>query len=184
MKSLQTYIAILRGINVSGQKKINMNDLAKLLAELNFEDIRTYIQSGNIIFKYSKTDHKILASNIAKKIFEKYKFETPVLIRTCNELEDIIKINPFLKEKNIDIEKLHVTFLSDLPEKTNIEKIPTANLLPDRFKISGKEVYVFCPSGYGRTKLNNNFFENKLKVTATTRNWNTVNELLKMAKEK
>ena len=98
-------------------------------------------------------------------------------------MEKIISQNPFTKEKNIDLKKLHVTFLSETPDKEKIEQIKEADFLPDRFAIKGKEIYLHIPVSYGETKLSNKFFENKLKVSATTRNWNTVNKLFEMAQQ-
>lgn len=178
---MQTFISILRGINVSGQKKILMDDLKSLYDHLQFKDVKTYIQSGNVIFK---SDEKLSDAELAKKIedeiFKKYKFQVPVIIRSEDEMEKIISANPFLKEKNIDPKKLHVTFLSKIPGKENIEQLEGMDFLPDRFKVSAKEIYLYVPNGYGETKISNTFFEKKLKVNATTRNWNTVNKLSEM----
>lgn len=179
---MQTFIAILRGINVSGQKKILMADLKILFEELQFREVQTYIQSGNVAFKSaSKLSDIKLADKIEKAIFKKYNFEVPVITRTKEEMEKIIATNPFVKKKNIDPKKLHVTFLSELPKKENVESVNKADFSPDEFIIEGKEIYLHIPESYGETKLSNKFFENKLKVTATTRNWNTVNKLVQMA---
>lgn len=181
---MQTFISILRGINVSGQKKILMADLKRLFESLHFKEIATYIQSGNVIFKSdAKISDTQLAKKIEKAISAEYNFEVPVIIRTKEELGKIISQNPFAKEKNIDLKKLHVTFLSETPDKEKIEQIKEANFLPDRFAIKGKEIYLHIPDSYGETKLSNKFFENKLKVGATTRNWNTVNKLFEMAQQ-
>jgi len=177
---MKTFLSILRGINVSGQKKIPMLELKKLYEELHFENITTYIQSGNVIF--NSKNAKDLSKQIEKKIFERYNFNVPVIIRTPVEMQSIIEGNLFLKQKDIDITKLHVVYLTDGPKQGNIDKLNTYNYEPDKFYLSGKEVYLYCPNGYGNTKLTNSFFENKLKVTATTRNWNTTNELLKILK--
>ncbi len=179
---MQTYIAILRGINVSGQKKILMADLKKLLEELGFKQVTTYIQSGNVVFKTSKkaTD-AALAKSIEDKIAEKYHFQVPVLVRTEQEWNQCIQQNPFLKNASIDIEKLHVTFLDELPESSKIEALKAFEYTRDEFIINGKEIYLHCPINYGETKLSNQFFENKLKVRATTRNWKTVNKLTELA---
>lgn len=181
---MESYIAILRGINVSGQKKIKMEDLRQLLAELNFHDIQTYIQSGNVIFEHKKSDPLELAGQIAHQISDKYSFEVPVIVKTAAELEHVLHNNPFLKDRQEDESKLHVTFLSEIPKQELLNKIKELDHKPDEFIISDKAIYLFCPNGYGRTKLTNNFFENKLKVTATTRNWKTVNKLVEIARSK
>src|SRR6202008_1647475 len=95
----------------------------------------------------------------------------------------VLQNNPFINKRKEDVTKLHVTFLSAEPEKANIDKIKGGNYVADEFRVTGKTVYLFCPNGYGNTKLSNTFFENKLKVTATTRNWKTINELVIMATE-
>lgn len=177
---MTTYISILRGINVSGQKKILMTDLSELYKSLKFSNITTYIQSGNVIFKADKSlsDNEISAK-IGKAIAKKYNFEVPVLVRTIKEMEKVISESPF---KNESEERLYVTFLDVKPLDEYIDKLKTVNFPPDKFILKDKTIYLNCIA-YGNTKLNNNFFENKLKVTATTRNWKTVNKLLAMAKE-
>ncbi|HSV10563.1 MAG TPA: DUF1697 domain-containing protein, partial [Hanamia sp.] len=112
---------------------------------------------------------------------KKYDFHVPVIIRSEDEIRKIIAANPFLKEKNIEQKKLHVTFLSNIPDKENVESIEKMDFSPDKFMISGKEVYLYVPNGYGETKISNTFFEKKLKVKATTRNWNTVNKLSELS---
>ncbi len=177
---MQTFISILRGINVSGQKKMLMTDLAKLYEDLGFKEVVTYIQSGNVIFKTDKKFTNVkLAKLIEDKIAATCNFQVPVIIRTLNELQHIFAINPFIKE---DIDSLYVTFLSNSPNAVNLEKLDNVSFLPDRFEIRDKEIFLSV-SSYGSTKLSNNFFENKLKVTATTRNWKTVIKLLELANE-
>ncbi len=182
---VETYISILRGINVSGHKKIEMAGLKALYEELHFKDVTTYIQSGNVIFKTAKkVSNSSLSKTIEQAVFQKYNFQVPVITRTLQEMEQIISVNPFLTESDIDTEKLHVTFLSETPDTIKLENINNFNYPPDRFVITGKEVFLYCPVNYGETKLSNNFFESKLKVTATTRNWKTVNKLVELAKAK
>ena len=181
---MQTFISILRGINVSGQKKILMADLKKLYESLKFSEVKTYIQSGNVVFESdSKISDIQLARKIEKAISTKYKFEVPVIIRTKEELEKILSQNSFTKEKSIDLKKLHVTLLSETPDREKMEQIKEVDFSPDQFIIKGKEIYLHIPNSYGETKLSNKFFENKLKVSATTRNWNTVNKLLELASQ-
>ena len=159
-----------------------MADLKALYESLKFREVTTYIQSGNVIFESDgKLSDLELAKKIEQAIYKKYDFEVPVIIRSAEELENIISINPFLKEKDINTEKLHVTFLSEIPNKTNLKSINQFDFSPDRFIIIGKEVYLYTPGSYGETKLSNRFFENKLKVTATTRNWRTLNKLFEIA---
>src|SRR5665213_722654 len=173
---MQTFISILRGINVSGQKKILMADLKALYEGLHFIEVQTYIQSGNVVFKSdSKLSDIQLAQKIEKAIVAKYNFEVPVIIRSIEEWKKAIAQNPFTKEKNIDLKKLHITFLSEITASENVETIKSTDYSPDQFLIKGKEIYLHTPGGYGNTKLSNIFFEKKLKVMATTRNWNTVN---------
>lgn len=176
-----TFVAILRGINVSGKRKIMMAELKQLLAAKGFEQVQTYIQSGNIIFHAPATSsNRALESKITKIIFEQYNFEVPVIVRTWEELKQVVAGNPFLKEKNVDENKLHVTFLSEIPAVECIKDIRKITYPPDRFILEEKEVYLHCPVNYGETKLSNTFFEKKLKVNATTRNWKTVNKLTEL----
>jgi uncharacterized protein (DUF1697 family) len=175
------YVAILRGINVSGQKIIRMEALKHMFGSLGFSDVSTYIQSGNVIFRSPETAPDALVKKISGRILKNFGFEVPVIVRTSDQLENIIRKNPFTEEKNILKDKLHVTFLSEEPERDKIEIIESLSFAFDRFMISGKEIYLYCPGGYGNTKLSNSFFESKLKVTATTRNWNTVNKLLELS---
>jgi uncharacterized protein (DUF1697 family) len=177
---MHTYISILRGINVSGQKKIIMADLVKLYEDLGFTDVKTYIQSGNVVFNSTKkVSNSMLVKQIETKINEIYGFLVPVIIRTVDDLSKIIASNPF---KNETSENLYITFLSNLPNSNHLENLTELNYLLDEFIVIEKEIYLNV-SSYGTTKLSNSFFENKLKVTATTRNWNTVNKLLAISTE-
>lgn len=177
---MNTYISMLRGINVSGHNKIKMEELKKLYETLGFSNVQTYIQSGNVVFKSSDTNISKLTGKIEKRIKRVFGFDVPVLIRTKNDFRKLIQNTPFIKK---DISKLHVTFLSDTPSQLPIDEIKKIKDELEEFFISDKEIYVFCPNGYGRTKLNNNFFEKKVGVSVTTRNWKTVNKLLEMTKE-
>jgi uncharacterized protein (DUF1697 family) len=180
---MQAYIAILRGINVSGHKLIKMEALRKLFDEMSFKSTKTYIQSGNVVFKAKQAKVQDLEKKIAGAIQKEFGFEVSVLVKEAKELETALKNNPFINKRKEDVTKLHVTFLSTEPEKALIEKIKEGNYGADEFITTGKTVYLFCPTGYGNTKLSNTFFESKLKVTATTRNWKTINELVTMAAE-
>jgi uncharacterized protein (DUF1697 family) len=177
---MTTYIALLRGINVSGQKMIKMEELKRSITLLKFDNIRIYIQSGNIIFETVKTDPQFLEKQIGEKILKDFGFPVPVLVISKQDLENIYKNNPFLMKRNEPVDKLHVTFLAAEPDPVLWKKVEEQSFLPDEFVLSGKVVYLFCPWGYGRTKLSNRFFENKLNLTATTRNWKTIGTLLNL----
>jgi len=173
---MKTYISILRGINVSGQKKILMADLKLLYEELGFQNVQTYIQSGNVVFEYPKNSVSELQQLISNKIKNHYGFEVPNLILLPQGIKKILDDNPFKQ-----IEKMYFIFLTELPEQENIQKLATYNFENEFYELHGKVIYFYCPDGYGRAKMNNNFFEKQLKVMATTRNLNTVKKLLGIA---
>jgi len=178
---MMTYISILRGINLAGHNPIKMDELKKLFADLGFTHIQTYIQSGNLIYQQRKTDTKKLSELIKNKIKRQFGFDVPVVTLTIDELKKIAVLNPFSKDKTKDSSFFHVTFLADKPEPENLNKIRDYSYQNDEFRLIDKAIYLYCPNGYGITKLSNSFFENKLKLTATTRNWKTTNELISIA---
>ena len=120
---------------------------------------------------------------IGEKILGDFGFAVPLFLRTSDAMKRTVEDNPFLKERGIDHSKLHVTFLLGLPSKAGLEKLDLLNALPDQFFVDGREVYLYCPNGYGRTKLSNTVLEKLLSVKATTRNWKTVKTLADMASE-
>lgn len=178
---MQTYISILRGINVGGRNAIKMQDLKDLLSKIGLKNISTYIQSGNIIFTFKKADPKKISALINGQILSQYGFDVPVITMTVDELAQIVKDNPFLNDTKKDPSYFHISFLDSNPLEENIEKISGINYDPDEFVVLNKAVYLYCSGGYGETKLSNKFLETKLKVNATTRNWKTANALLNMA---
>jgi uncharacterized protein (DUF1697 family) len=179
-----TYISMLRGINVGGTKKILMKDLAALYESCGFTKIQTYVQSGNVVFDSREKKPAAISKTIEAGIEKKYKFHAGVIVRTPQDFEKVIAGNPFLRERDIDTRSLYVTFLSDAPDGLGLQNVADAKSGADQFEIRGREIFVFCPDGYGTTKLTNNFFESKLKRAATTRNWNTVTTLYEMAVRK
>ena len=177
---MNTYIAILRGINVSGAKPIKMEELRLTFQKPGFENITTYIQSGNVVFSTTETATSQLTAQIAESIKTDFGFEVPVIVLSAVELQTIIGNNP-LNDGTKDTAFLHVTFLSEIPAAFNLSDIAAKKQGNEEIIISGKVVYLYCPHGYGKTKLTNTFLESKLKVTATTRNWKTANELFRLA---
>jgi uncharacterized protein (DUF1697 family) len=180
LELMNKYIALLRGINVSGQKKIKMTDLQMLFELLNFSEVETYIQSGNVIFLAKEKKKEVIGNKITAAIEDNFGFQVDVIVVTPKDFESLIINNPFVKKKK-DIDKLYVVFLSNVPSKENLKKLDGSVYLPEEFVIDEKYIYLFVPNGYGSAKLNNNFFENKLKVSATTRNWKTVKMLFDFA---
>jgi len=178
---MTTYISILRGINVSGQKRIKMDALKKLYGKLKFENIQTYVQSGNVIFSAKETHPKELEKMISSKIERAFGFEVPVIVLHAKTLATIIKDNPLAKDDLNETKFLHVTFLADIPAEFNKESIIEKKGPGEEIAFTPNAIYLYCPNGYGKTKLNNNFLEKKLKVRASTRNWKTTNKLLKLA---
>jgi uncharacterized protein (DUF1697 family) len=180
---MPTFISILRGINVSGHKKILMADLRALYEKLGFNNVQTYIQSGNVVFVYDDDKSNLaIAETIEHAIEKEYKFQVPVLVKQVDDLVSTIKNNPFTEEAGADPSRVAVTFLESLPTSETLKKLEGVDHPPDRFIIDGLNIYIFCPKSYGNSKLSNNFFENKLKVRATTRNWKTINKLVEMSK--
>jgi uncharacterized protein (DUF1697 family) len=172
------YISILRGINVGGNRKVLMTDLKKLCQNLGLQNVQTYIQSGNVIFDSNLNESSVgLEEKIQQAIAETYSFDVPVIVRTAEEISISVANNPFWKEKEADIERLHLTCLKKVPSPELLEKIKLFQFLPDRYEIIGKDVFIFCSVGYSDSKLTNQFFESKLGVPGTTRNWKTVMRL-------
>ena len=172
-----TLISLLRGINVSGQKPIRMPDLKAMYESLGFNTVTTYVQSGNIVFTSPDQELSRVRGMIEAEIERTFGFSVSVILRTRDEFGPIVQNNPFVRRRNIEIEKLYVTFLPVEPPAKLASNLFAPVAGADEFKLIGKELYLYCANGYGRTKLSNNFFERKLKTCATTRNWKTVNTL-------
>ena len=175
---MSRYISLLRGINITGHSLIKMTALVELYSYLGFQNIETYLQSGNVLFDSSLADTKKIADTIEMEIKKKLGLNISVLIKTGSDLKKIIKNNPYLKKNSAVTEKFYVTLLFKKPKKELLDAINNITSGNDEYYINGDIIYLNCPYGYGRTKLNNNIFEKKLKVIATTRNWNTINKLL------
>ncbi|MBE7641085.1 DUF1697 domain-containing protein [Salegentibacter sp. BLCTC] len=173
-------IGILRGINVGGKRKILMADLKLLCEKLGLENVKTYIQSGNLIFNSDKQGFE-LENALEKGIAQEFGFDVPVIVRTEKELETSIYNNSFY-DKDVDISQLYLTFLKEKPAKQHIDKVSSLDHEPDKFKIKDKDVFILCEGKYHKSKLSNSFFEKQLRVGATTRNWKTVLKLLELAK--
>lgn len=179
---MQTYIAILRGINVSGQKIIKMAELRDHLSSLGFNNLTTYIQSGNIVFQSKPEENSTLEDKIHQRIQEVYGFDVPVIVRSFKEWKSIVDKFPFSIDE-CDITRLGFTFLKNKPTYIPIEEINKFKANNDELVFEDKEIYLHIPDGFGKSKLTVNVIERKLKVSATTRNWKTTIKLLAIAEE-
>ena len=170
---------------MAGHNKIKMTDLSSLYKKIGFKDAETFIQSGNVVFSNPwNMSEANLTAKIEEAISKKFKYNIPVIIRTPEELKKIISLNPFINEENFNPERLAVIFLYEKPSEAQIERVKNINYPPDKFIIAGKEIFIYCPNGFGKSKIYTGFFENKMKVSGTGRNWNTINVLLKIAEKR
>jgi len=181
---VNTYITMLRGVNMTGHNTIKMTRLVDMFRQQGYSDAETYIQSGNIVFSCRNSSIDNVSSGIRKAILSEFSLDIAVITRTPDEIKKIIAVNPFLEEPGFDPSKMAVVFLELKPSEEQILKVAGIDYPPDKFRIIGSEIYIYCPNGFGRTKLYTNFFEAKMKVTGTARNWTMVNKLLEMAENK
>ena len=176
---MTAYAALLRGVNLAGRNRISMPDLAKALTSLDLEDASTYIQSGNVVFRSRSAKEAELRTAIEKQIADAFGLSVAVLLRTDKELAQIAKRNPFLADE-ANLKLLHVAFLDSAPTKKAIAELDPDRSPPDRFAVRGREIFLHFAKGSGRTKLGIDYFERKLGVAATARNWNTVLKLAEL----
>ncbi len=169
-----TYIAMLRAINVSGQKIIHMGELLDMFKKMNYENVQTYIQSGNVVFENKKTNPEILSHSISKKIKDVFGFDVEVIVKTKEEVETVFNNNPFIK---YDLDKMYVTFLSSAPSQDK----NLGHFEKEVYQIIGDIIYLHYGERISDSKLNNNLIEKKLQVIATTRNWKTITQLFEIA---
>lgn len=175
------YISVLRGINVSGKNLIKMDALRTSYENAGFSNVQSYVQSGNIIFESDSEQIKELEQTIIEFIKHDFGFAVPVIVLSVDQLKRIIENNPFVQQPEKDSNFFHVTFLSEKPELSDYSVIESKKSEGEEIAFADNAIYLYCPNGYGKTKLTNNLIESKLKITATTRNWKTVNELLRIA---
>ncbi|MEW4923821.1 DUF1697 domain-containing protein [Algibacter sp. 2305UL17-15] len=173
---MHTYIALLRGINVSGQKKIPMAELRELLSKAGLKNVQTYIQSGNVVFQSSEESKEKLELKIHNAIKAHFGFEVPILVKTPKELQQIFDDCPFPEDKKINS---YFMMLYSAANKDLVNEVSKLSYPNEAFKITDNAVYFYCSTGYGKAKFSNNFFERKLKVTATARNYKTMVKLVK-----
>ena len=179
---MSKFIALLRGINVSGQKKIKMAEFKVHLENAGLQDVQTYIQSGNIVFSSTEKDADKLARKIEQTIQNIYDFHVPTLVLKRDYLTWVLENNPFQNDPDIEIKKIGFAFLYAIPVQENIDKLMSYNYPDEKVVLKKGITYLYYGNGAGKAKTHNNFIENKLKVTASSRNYNTVFKLIEMSK--
>jgi uncharacterized protein (DUF1697 family) len=172
----RTYAALLRGINVGGNNKLPMADVRALCDDLGHDSVVTYLQSGNVVFRSSR-DPNALAAELEREIARRSGFAVTVLLRTPGELAAIASVRPFQED---DFKKVHVLFLSDRPTATALASLDPDRSPGDEFRANGRELYLHYANGSGRTRLTLDYFERRLGVAGTARNWNTVLKLVEL----
>jgi uncharacterized protein (DUF1697 family) len=176
----RVHVALLRGINLGGKHRLPMAELVEMFTAAGCTEVRTYIQSGNVVFQAGAALARKVPELVGRAIAEGYGFEVPMVTRTAAELERIIDNNPFL-ERAAEPKALHVMFLRDRPSEAAVEALDPDRSPPDEFGVRGRHIYLRCPNGVARSKLTNQYFDSKLETVSTSRNWNTVLKLREMA---
>ena len=174
------YLALLRGINVSGHNMIKMDTLKKMLENMGFQNVETYIQSGNVFFESEEENAASIGFKIKQEISKVFGYDVPVIMVCKTDLELCFKNNPYLKEKECDIKKLYVAFISKELSPLAINDLKISNFKPDEASINSNRIYIKYAIGAGKTNLDQKYIEKKLSVVATMRNWNTITKLLEM----
>ncbi len=175
---MNTFIALLRAVNVGGHNRIGMAPLRDLFTSIGFDNVRTYLQSGNIVACTSRKNSGPMALTIEREIERVFGHQVRVIVRTGEDFQRVISNNPY--RKNVDWSRFYVAFLSEKPTASVLKQLRLPESGDDECEIRGREIYLRCPSGAGKTKLSNTFFEKSLGIVSTIRNWNTVTALSTM----
>ncbi len=177
---MKKYIALLRGINVSGHKIIKMEDLRQKMERSGFESVKTYIQSGNIVFKSKSSSAEWVQKSIVSLIKKDYGFDVGVIILDESDIEKAIANNPYSHEKESGTKRIYVVFLSAVPSAENVALLDVQKFAPDEFEVVGSNIYIRFANSASDSKFTNTYIESRLKVVSTTRNWNTTLKLQEM----
>jgi len=174
------YVALLRGINMGGHKLLSMKDVVGLFEGAGCKDVKTYIQSGNVVFSADAEVARWVPHAVRDAIDDRFSFTVPVVLRSAEEMAQLAADNPFKRAGHPE-DKLHVLFLADHPDPARVAALDANRSVPDEFAVHGREVYLYLPHGVGRTKLTNDYFDRGLGTTCTGRNWKTVMKLVEMS---
>jgi len=174
-------VSLLRAVNVGGRNLIKMEALRELYGSLGLKDAQTYVQSGNVVFRSEARDLAPLSRRIESRIEENFGFRPAVILRTTAELRKVIAKNPFADRRDIEPNRLLVTFLADAPSREAAASALKIECAPEELCVEARELYIYYANGMARPKLSVALLEKKLEVQGTGRNWNTVQKLLEMA---
>ena len=174
------HLALLRGINVSGHNMIKMDALKTTLEAAGFSNVETYIQSGNVFVETEEESSFGVGFKIKQEIFKTFGHDVPVIVIGKEDLQLCLKNNPFLRQKDVDTKKLYVAFISKELSSSAINELKISQFKPDEAVIDGNRIFIKYDIGAGKTRLDQKYIEKKLSVTATIRNWNTINKLLEL----
>lgn len=175
---VQRHVALLRGINVGGRHVLPMKDLVELFVVAGCEDVRTYIQSGNVVFSAGAALARRVPALIQASILERFGFEARVVLRKADELRAAVEANPFADVASRDPKKVHLALLSKPPTRAKVAALDHDRSPPDEFVVRGAEIYLHFPRGLARSKLTNLYFDRCLETTSTMRNWSTILKLV------
>ena len=176
---MPTYLALLRAVNVSGHHKLPMKELRERMEAAGYGNVRTYIQSGNIIFDHPSEDELELRSALAELLLAEFNVKSPVVLRSRDELAETVANSPYTVDP-AEEKFFHVMFLSDLPSSEHLATLDPNRSPNDRWQVRGRDIYIHFKGGVAESKLTNAYFDSKLKTVSTGRNWRTVNKLLDM----
>lgn len=176
-------ISMLRGVNVGGHNRIKMDELRNVYSSLGLLEPRTYVQSGNVIFKTRERDLARLATRVEDQVESTFGFRPGVILRTASDVRDVIAANPFSTRRDIESNKFHVMFLARQPGTDVRAAVLGIEADPEELRMAGRELYLYYPNGMGRSKLQPALIERTLKISGTCRNWNSVTKMLEMAEK-
>lgn len=174
-------ISLLRAVNVGGYAAIKMADLRALHESMKFEDVQTYIQSGNVVFRTDEKDMAVVAKRIQGAIAKKFNITPGVMLRTVAEMREVVVKNPFAKRRNVEPNKLHVSFLDTKLTPSACDELRALPLVTEEMIPIGKELFIYCSNGMGKAKIPWAKVDKICATRGTARNWNTVMKLLEMA---
>jgi uncharacterized protein (DUF1697 family) len=177
------HVALLRGINNMGSRRLPMKDLAAIFEAAGCEDVRTYIQSGNVVYRAGKALARRTPDLVQAAIADEFGFDVPIVVRTAADIEIVASGNPFLAQ-GADPKTLHVAFLRDRPDRAKIASLDPDRSPFDSFVVRGREIYLHLPNGVAGSKLTTQYFDSRLDTISTARNWRTVLTLQKMARSR